>query len=332
MPLKKPFAVLGAGNAGTAFAALISRHKRPVQMYCIEQDVELEINEKGLNSKYLHGVKLPKNIKAFADIGQALKGAEIVIVAVPHSVITGVMELAAPYLSKDAILGVITKGLEPKTGAPIAFSSCSILPTEVRRRLCVIGGPAIATDIADQKPSALMLGGKDMRSVKKLAGILKSPWVKVASSSDVSGIAYAMALKNVYAIALGMCDGLKYPMNTKAMIMTYAMHEMQNILHALGAKKETAVSLAGLGDLIVTGMSPHGRNRLYGERLVGSKTSEPSELGIMTVEGRITARVAGHLLRSRKIKAPLVETVVACIYAKKQFERPFINFLNNITF
>lgn len=328
----RPIAVLGAGNAGTAFAMLVSGHKRPVRVYCIEQDVELEINEKGLNSKYLHGAKLPKNIKAFSDISAVLKDAEIVIVAVPHAVIIGVMELAAPYIPEDAVLGVITKGLESKTGVPIALSACSILSPTIRNRMCMISGPAIAKDIAAKQPSAIMLGGKDAKASKKLAGFLQSSFVKILCSNDIKGIAYAMALKNVYAIALGMCDGLKYSMNTKAMIMTYALREMEDVLHALGAKKETAVSLAGLGDLIVTGMSPHGRNRLYGERLVGSKTSEPSALGMLTVEGRETARVAERLLRARKIKAALVQTVAACLNAKKEFERPFLNFLKNIAF
>lgn len=324
-----PVAIVGAGNAATALALLFAR-RRPVRLYAIEADVERDINTRHRNAKYLPGVKLPKHVRAFGNAAEAVHGANLVILAVPSHALPEALGLCAPFIHPDAIVGSITKGLDPDTLRPLSICAASILTKRQQRRLCLIGGPAVATELATGTPTALIIAGRDRNAALALARALHTDAVKVMTSDDLAGVGYAMALKNVYAIALGFCDGLRYPMNTKALVATLALEEMARILEAAGAKPETATSLAGLGDLIVTGFSPHGRNRTYGERLVGARSKRPTDLGLLTVEG-ITATASGKRLADRlRVAAPLLHAVAKCLSAPHHFERPFIAYIKRI--
>ncbi|MBU1034341.1 MAG: NAD(P)H-dependent glycerol-3-phosphate dehydrogenase [Patescibacteria group bacterium] len=328
--MKRPIAILGAGNVGTAAAILLAKHKCAIRMHCIEPDVLEEINRDCLNTKYLHGFCLPKNIRAFPDVKDTVKNAHVVVVAVPSSVLCEVVAIAAPFLSKDTVVTFFTKGLSKDCGLPIALAAMEALPPANRKNACVIGGPAIAVELAEGKPAGIILAGQSQTGMKKISRLLHSHNLKVARSKDFIGVGYAMALKNVYAIALGMCDGLNFTMNTKAFVMTLALNEMSRILSALGAENNTILSLAGVGDLLVTGFSSHGRNRTYGERLVGAKSKDPKELGLTTVEGIAATQVTMQLIRKHKLKAPLLETIAKCLSRSQDYEKPFVDYLKKL--
>jgi glycerol-3-phosphate dehydrogenase (NAD(P)+) len=328
---KRPFAVLGAGNMGTALALVLSRHGRPVNMYCIEPDVLEDINRRHRNSKYLRGVTLPRNIRAFADPENALDGAETAIVAVPSFAIEDVIRISLSFMPPDCIVAIVTKGLDRKSLLPKIETVRDSLPRPMRRRVCAISGPAIATELAKGRPAAVLLAGTDAVSLNHLARFLANGTLKVAVSSDFRGASLCMALKNAYAIGLGMCDGLGYPMNTKALVLTLALEEMSRIVRAAGGDPKTVMTLAGLGDLVVSGFSSHGRNRTYGERLVGSKTKDPSRLGLGTVEGIATIPTALRLARSLRVTAPLLSAIGKCLSSKKGFEKPFTSYLKKLS-
>ena len=131
--MKRSISIIGAGNVGTAFAAMLSHHKRPVKIYCIERDVEDDINCRRINSKYLHGVKLPPNVSATASIKESLEGADIVIVAVPRFALPEVYAAAAPHIASDSAIGVLTKGLDQHTGEPCGALFCATPSTQVTK-------------------------------------------------------------------------------------------------------------------------------------------------------------------------------------------------------
>lgn len=328
--MKKPIAILGAGNVGTALALILARHKRPIKLWCIEPEVEKEITTKHLNTKYLSGHSLPRNIVAYSSIEEVIRQAEIVIIAVPSFAVRETVMLMTPYLNKHTIIGCITKGIDEETLLPLASLVSTLVPKKFKNRVIALAGPAVAHELAEHKPSAFILAGPSHTCVSTMASLLEDKTVKAATTSDLLGTGYAMGLKNCYAIALGMCDGLKYPMNTKALILSLAVEEMGLILKKTGAHLDTAISLAGLGDLIVTGMSPHGRNRTYGEKLVGNASKDPKVLGFMTVEGIAATTQAIRLVRSLKMHTPLLNTIHSCLQAKKQFEKPFIRYLETL--
>jgi len=165
-----------------------------------------------------------------------------------------------------------------------------------------------------------------------MVSLLTDTVVKAVPSGDLLGVGLASAVKNAYAIAFGMCDGLEYPTNAKAFVMTLAMQEMANFLSRAGADPRTAYSLAGLGDVLVTGWSPHGRNRQYGEKLVDARSNKPSDLGLKTVEG-ISAAAAGLKLADKlHVSVPILKAVAQGLRAKSKFHEPFVHYLTHLKF
>ena len=186
--------------------------------------------------------------------------------------------------------------------------------------------------MAQGSPTGLVAASYDRDAALQIKSLLENTSIKVTISQDLRGVGLASALKNPYAIALGMCDGLKLSTNTKALVLTIAIQEIATLLRASKAESGTAYGLAGLGDLVVTGFSPHGRNRTYGERLATASSRNPLDLGLTTVEGVTAAPLVLKLARHGKIQTPLLKSIVACTRAKKDFSQPFTTFLRRFSF
>ncbi len=327
---KTTIAILGAGNVGTALAYHIGKQGHTVNIYCIEPDVEKQINQTHCNKKYLKNVKLPNTIHAVADLNSCLKEAKIVIFAVPSHVAISVAKAAKPFLHKDVIVACITKGLDPESLEPIVIGIKKHLPKAIQKRTCMIGGPAIATELSNNTPTAFVIASSDEKSRTIVANIFREGNVKAAVSKDLLGVGLGAALKNPYAIALGFCDGLNYPTNSKALVITMAVSEMAGVMLRAGADPKTAPSLAGLGDLLVTGLSPHGHNRTYGEKLVKAKTNDHQRLGLSTVEGILASELCYKLARHLHARTPLLESIYRGIHSNSNYHKPFEDYLNKL--
>lgn len=323
-------AIIGAGNMATALAWHLGKQGNDCLLYCIEPEVEDQINRKHSNDKYLAGITLPKSIKATSKLDECLEGADTVIVSIPSGAVLGVLEKAKRFIRKDAAIAVITKGFDIKSLEPIAIAARKVLPSANRKKVCMLGGPAIATELVKGTPMAFVVGCEDEKTGKKISKLLTHGNVKVARSNDLMGVSLAAALKNAYAIALGFCDGLGYATNAKAFVITMAVSEMAGIMLKAGAQPKTAPSLAGLGDLLVTGLSPHGRNRKYGERLVRAQTNDPHRLGLTTVEGISASDLSLKLAKKYRAKTPLLAAIQKGIHAKANFHQPFVAYLKDV--
>lgn len=328
--MKSNIAILGAGNVGTGLAYHFGHQGHTVNMYCIEPDVLQQINKKHRNKKYLRNVRLPDNVRALADIDTCLKEARVAILAVPSHAAIQVATQAKPFLRKDTTVACITKGLDPQTLKPIVLSVKNNLPKANQKRTCMIGGPAIATELTHDTPTAFVVACADDSARKHLADLLRHKHIKSAESKDLLGVGLGAALKNPYAIALGFCDGLKYPTNSKALVITMAVSEMTGIMLRAGADSKTAPSLAGLGDLLVTGLSPHGHNRTYGQKLVTSKTNDPTKLGLTTVEGIRASKLGIKLAKRLHARTPLLASIYKGINSKHNFHKPFEDYLKKL--
>ena len=327
---KRHITILGAGNMASALGYHLSRKGNKVILYCIEPEVENSINKKHLNDKYLSGVRLPQGLSASGDIGLCVKDAWIVIMAVPSPAVPEVLAKAKKYLHKDTLIASISKGLDGKTLQPVILKEKELLPAVYKKRLCMLGGPAIANELVKGSLTAFVVAGEDAKARKTIANLLTGFNVKAAQSEDLAGVALAAALKNAYAIALGFCDGLQYPTNAKALVVTLAVSEMAGILLRSGADPKTAPSLAGLGDLLVTGWSPHGRNRQYGELLVHAKTADPKKLGLTTVEGIPATKDGLKLAKKLGARTPMLKAIYQGINSKSKFHLPFVKYLANL--
>ncbi|MBD3281960.1 NAD(P)H-dependent glycerol-3-phosphate dehydrogenase [Candidatus Uhrbacteria bacterium] len=328
--MKTNIAILGAGNVGTGLAYHLGRQGHTVNMYCIEPDVLRQINKKHCNKKYLRNVRLPENVRAQAGLDACLKDARVAIMAVPSHAVLQVAKEAKPFLRKDATMACISKGLDPQTLEPIVISVKKNLPKANQKRTCMIGGPAIATELSHDTPTAFVTASTDKNARKYIADLLRHGHIKSAESQDLLGVGLGAALKNPYAISLGFCDGLHYPTNSKALVITMAVSEMAGIMLRAGADPKTAPSLAGLGDLLVTGLSPHGHNRTYGQRLVKAKSNDPAKLNLTTVEGIRASELGLKLAKRLRARTPLLASIHKGIHSNRDFHKPFENYLKKL--
>lgn len=301
---------------GTALAVCAAQNA-PVVLWSVESDVIEQIAKRHENTKYLAGIPLPRAIRAVGRIEEAVRGAQLVIVSVPSHVVQTVSRQMAPHLGKTALVLNVAKGVDEASLAPMIDVVEDELPRTNKKLLATLSGPSIATEFAAGQPTVVNVAAHDIRVAKRVAALLETPSFRLRPTTDVAGTAFGGTLKNIYALALGMCDGAKLGANTKAALMTLAVEEMNRLMRALGAKSSDAVhGFAGLGDLFVTGTSAHSRNRRFGEEICLDpacrlKMQDPTQ----TIEGVRAVRALAPFAKRKKIAAPLLFLVDRVLFA-----------------
>lgn len=302
-------AILGAGNMGCALATVLAANRHSVTLWSIESDVVADIREHHRTEKYLPGVALDaQHITATGDLAAACAGAVGVVVAVPSTVISRVVCAARPFIPHRIPVLSVAKGIDPEYFYPLPVAIASALG---RTHDGVVGlaGPAVATEFAAGTPTAVVVVGSPA-AARFWKRALTRPMFHVEESRDLVGVSWAATLKNVYAIALGMCDGMRYSANAKAILTTRSLAEMAAFLRSVRAKPETVYGLAGVGDLVTTGFSSNGRNREFGEMLcAGAQCDIAAVLKTMTVEGVAAVAVAHAWVQRKRLRLPLLELV-----------------------
>jgi len=324
-------AVLGAGNMGTALAQVISSNGHLVRLWSIETDVLEEIRDHRRNTKYLEGIELDDLVQAVWELPRAIADARLVILSVPSQVVPEMARDLAPHLRKGQVVLNVAKGLEGQTGRRLSEVLSAELGDSFRKVIGSMGGPAIAMEMARGMPMAVIVGVEDEGARRRIQGLLQNEHLKVEATSDVTGLELCSTLKNVYAIALGMCDGIGFGMNTKAFIGTLAIQEMASICLALGGRSETVYGLAGLGDLLTTGWSQHSRNRTLGEKL-GSGADWQTFLREKTVEGASACRTIKALTVGSGVTRPLLEMIHAVLFEEQPAADTVRKFLREFSY
>ncbi len=304
-------AVLGAGNMGTALAQTIAGNGHPVRLWSIETDVLEEIRDRHTNSKYLPGVTLNQQVMPCWTIAESLADAWLVIFSVPSQVVRPLAREAAPHIRVEQAILNVAKGLEDDTHLRLSQVLAEELPPQ--RGIAAMGGPAIASEFAWGVATAVIVAAPDARLLAEIQGALQNDSFKVETTGDVVSVELGGFLKNAYAIALGMCDGLGHGDNTKAFLTTLALQEMAALFRELGGQERTAYGLAGLGDLIARGQNSHGRNRTLGEKLCNDP-NWPEFLRTHTAEGVHACRTAKELARRLDLDTPLLDAVYGALF------------------
>ena len=312
--MKKPerISVIGAGGWGSALAQLLSGHSLPVTVWAHDPAQVEEINTAHSNRKFLPGVTLAKNIKATPDLAVAAQG-DVIIVVPPSQFLKGISrDLAATGVRAGVPLVCCTKGLEHHTGRLMTQVLGEFFPDNP---VTALSGPNHAEEVARGTPAAAVLAADDHDLAAGLREFIGTANFRVYSSDDVAGVELGGALKNIYAIAAGISDGLGLGDNAKSALVTRSLAELVRLGTKLGGKQETFYGLSGLGDLIVTCFSVHSRNRGLGERLGrGESLADIQKSMVMVAEGVPTARSAHEEARKTGVDTPLLDTVHAVLF------------------
>ncbi|MFO7304607.1 MAG: NAD(P)H-dependent glycerol-3-phosphate dehydrogenase [Gammaproteobacteria bacterium] len=306
-------AVLGAGSWGTALAIQLARTSRRTVLWGRNRDHLAALAAQRRNTRYLPEAAFPDALVVEPDLARALRGSRDVIVAVPSHALRATLQAAAPLLPDRARIAWATKGFELDTG---------LLPHQVAREvlgeripLAVISGPTFAREVGAGLPTAMTVASSDSQFAAELAFSLSGLNFRAYTSDDVIGVEVGGATKNVLAIGAGISDGLGYGANTRVALITRGLVEMTRLGVALGARKETFMGLAGLGDLVLTCTDDQSRNRRFGLELAAGRDVEAAQRSIgQVVEGVMAARSVREVARRLNVEMPISEQVYRVIY------------------
>jgi glycerol-3-phosphate dehydrogenase (NAD(P)+) len=299
-------AVLGAGSWGTCVASITSR-SAPTVLWARNPERALEIDRHSTNETYLPGARLPSQLRGTASLADAVGEADVLVSAIPAQSLRSVLAEVAPLVRPWIPVVSLSKGLERDSHKRMTEVIAEFLPGHPAGAL---SGPNIALDIMNGYAAAATIAMPDEGTAAQLADLFRTPRFRIYSTTDVIGVELAGALKNIYAIAVGMADGAGAGENTKAMVMTRASREMTRLGEALGGQRETFAGLAGIGDLIVTCISPHSRNRHVGEELGRGRPIAEILAGMSQVaEGVKSASVAMKLAAEAGLELPIAREV-----------------------
>ncbi len=306
--------VIGAGSWGTTLACLLVEKGYDVSLWAFEQDVADEINNRGTNSVYLPDVPLAAGLKATHKIAEAVGKARYVLNVVPTQFMRPVFREAAGYLREDATLITASKGIEQGT----LLTGHSILSELSGRDIAVLSGPSFAKEVMKKFPTAVTLATKNADTGLLLQEIFNTNYFRVYTHSDIMGVELGGALKNVIAIASGICDGLGLGHNARAALITRGLAEIARLGASLGADQRTFSGLSGLGDLVLTCTGPLSRNYSVGVKLgQGMKLAEILASTRSVAEGVATSLSAFELSKKYAVEMPIVEQVYKVIHKDK---------------
>ncbi len=307
--------ILGSGSWGTALAVLLAKRGLAVTLWGRDQTVADAINASHRNPSYLSDITLPESIIATTDLRHAV-GSELILFVVPSgSTRETATALAAAGLSAESILLSCSKGIETATGMRMTEILAEFLP---RHPVAALSGPNHAEEIAREMPGAAVIGSRDPAIAARLQEIFTLPWFRTYTSEDVTGIEIGATIKNVFAIAAGISEGLGLGDNARAALVTRSLAEMIRFGTALGGQPETFQGLSGVGDLIVTCYSEHSRNHRVGKLLArGTSLEEIHQSMKMVAEGIRNTDSAYRAARRAGIATPITDQVHAIIYENK---------------
>jgi glycerol-3-phosphate dehydrogenase (NAD(P)+) len=304
--------VLGAGAWGTALAKLLHESGHTVSLWGHEPECLEEIRRTGRNTTFLPGIDLPREFRCEPDPHRAVEGGEVVVAAVPSKPFRQVTSCLAQFAGTVV---TVTKGIEFDTGLTM---SGVLEQTAPHARHCALSGPTLAMEVARGVPTAIVAASEQEEVARQVQALFHRPAFRVYTSTDLHGVELGGALKNVIAIAAGVCDGLGFGDNSKAALITRGIAEMRRLGVACGAQAETFSGLSGIGDLIVTCFSKLSRNRGFGERVGrGERAADIQRHMINVAEGVPTAQSAVQLARRIGVGTPIMDEVHAMLYADK---------------
>lgn len=306
---------LGSGSFGTALAVIFSNYDFRIKMFDRNIDVVNGINEKRKNIKYFKKIYIPEKIIATNDINNAINNSDIIFFAVPSHAVREISKQIKDKIDSKSVIVCLSKGIEQTTHKRLS----EILEEELpHNQIVILSGPSHAEEIALRKPTALVSTSKDMKFAELIRDTLSNDILRIYTNSDIVGVEIGGAMKNVIALAIGIITGMGYGDNSSAAIITRSLQDIVKMGVSLGGKLETFFGLTGIGDLIVTCLSEHSRNRKCGLLIgKGMKLDEAiKEIG-MVVEGVNACKIFYEIAKEKNIEVPIIESLYEVLFNNK---------------
>ncbi len=307
--------VVGTGAMGTVTAQILAGNNIHVALLGRRADFVEQLVQARENRRYLPGLRLAERITPTTDAAAALGNTEMIVSAIPCQHVRAIWGELAELVPAGVPLCSVAKGIEIDT----LLRPSEVLAAFVEGSpVAVLSGPSIASEVARCLPATVVLACDDDPTATRMQHALTTSWFRVYTNTDVAGVELAGALKNVVAIAAGILDGLRAGDNAKAALLTRGLVEITRLALVLGARQETFVGLAGVGDLVTTCVSPHGRNRQAGERIgAGATLDDVLRESNSVIEGIPTTRAVLQLAARHQVEMPITQAVHDVLFAGK---------------
>lgn len=308
--------IIGTGAYGIALSLMFHKKNNKIKMWTKFKEEKASILENRINEKVLPNVKIPGDIEITNDFEYAVKDADLIVIAVPAGFVDDVSILLKKCIKKNQCVLLASKGIERDS---CLFVSDIFHKHVKTKKFAVISGPSFAVDMVSNCPIGLSLASESKKTIKLVKKTLESDSIKLRDTNDIIGVEICGSIKNVIAIAAGMLDGLGYPESTQAMFITESLHDIKELISKLDGNKNTILSFAGFGDLLLTATSKKSRNFTYGYMLGKKKSKEEIEeyVNNTTIEGLYTIKSIYKLLKNKKVKIPIINLIYDIIEGKK---------------
>lgn len=316
-------AIIGAGAWGTALSIVLGRKgTHRVRLWAFEKEVRESILTRRSNDLFLPGAPIPDSVAPTNSFEEALRGAQIVVSVMPSHHCRGLFQKMAPHLTPDMLFVSATKGVENDSLERMSEVIAHVLRDGGRISNPSIGalsGPSFAKEVARGDPTAITIASKDWQLAETVQREFSEPSFRVYTNDDVAGVELGGSLKNVIAIAAGVCDGLGLGFNTIAALITRGLAEITRVAVACGARADTMAGLAGIGDLVLTCTGGLSRNRTVGVELGKGRKLDEIIAGMhgMVAEGVLTTKAAVGLARKYSVEMPITEQIDALLHRGK---------------
>ncbi len=311
-------AVLGAGSWGTTLAIVLSENKHDVSLWTYRPEQAAMMKATLENPAFLPGIKIPQQICILTDIEEAAYKKDMIVSAVPSQFLRSVIQQIAHHELSETIIVNVAKGIENHSLMTMSEVMLDVLEHEKRANLAILSGPSHAEEVSRRMPTAVVSASFNLKTSKVVASAFGAPYFRVYVNDDIRGVELGGALKNVIAIGAGVVDGAGFGDNTKAAIITRGIAEMTRLGVKMGALPRTFAGLSGVGDLIVTCMSKHSRNRYVGEEVgKGRKLNDVLKEMVMVAEGVATCQSSVDLAKKHHIEMAIFTEVHKILFEGK---------------
>lgn len=305
--------VIGLGAYGIALARIFNENDNKVVMYSKFEDEADIVRLKRENINVFKGVKIPKEIEISTNLKECMENSKIIVLAVPMNAVRIIAKDISKFLTEEQIVCIVSKGIEPKTNK---LMSEVVFEETGSNNICMISGPSFASEIYTENEAGLVVASESLEAQACVKVCLENSRIVVNITKDIVGVQLAATSKNIFAIILGMMDGMKKSESTRAAVLTCLVNDMRMIVELLGGKPQTIFSYAGIGDLLLTCMSQKSRNYTLGKYLGEGLSLEEAlnKMNTRTIEGLYSLKSIYNMLKNIEVEVKSIEMIYNVIY------------------